>query len=347
MFRCLLCSLALALALSLALPAAAGPRDAWLLPTRLEPAAAPATIDLQPVAQRLEAVLRDALLDFGLQPYGTTPELREPTEQALVELAQSGWVILPELGQQGSELRLRLQVVPQGSSVLLVQVQTFEASQLEVRSLSLLRQLLELPGGLPGEPRSELEPAAPPPLPKPPTRSVGRAVLALHSAALGGYIGYSLQRASGSDDARLTYPLVALGAGIGLGSAMIVADEWDMTLGRAWFLSAAMLWPTIAVSLIDERQGPEKYLVGVMGAVGGLTLATVGLTVGNVDEGGAAFTHSGAALGLVLGGLGEMIAVGDTDINPTTGMGWGILTGVTLAGALATQIQTPSPTELL
>jgi len=176
---------------------------------------------------------------------------------------------------------------------------------------------------------------------------VGRAVLALHSAALGGYIGYSLQRASGSDDARLTYPLVALGAGIGLGSAMIVADEWDMTLGRAWFLSAAMLWPTVGVSLVDHTEGPEKYLAGVMGAVGGLTLATVGLTLGDVDEGGAAFTHSGAALGLVLGGLAEMVAVGDTDINPKTGMGWGILTGVTLAGALATQVKTPSPTELL
>jgi hypothetical protein len=178
-------------------------------------------------------------------------------------------------------------------------------------------------------------------------RSTGRAVLALHTAALGGYLGYSLQRASGSNDARLTYPLAALGAGIGLGSAVIVADEWDINLARAWFLGAAMLWPPIGISLASKRHGPDRHLLGVVGALGGVTLATAGLVLGDVDDGGAAFTHSGAVLGLVLGGLGEMAVKGDAESKPTQGVGYGILAGVTLAGALATQIDTPSPTDLL
>jgi hypothetical protein len=185
------------------------------------------------------------------------------------------------------------------------------------------------------------------PLPAARRRSTGRAVLALHTAALGGYLGYSLQRASGSDDARLTYPLAALGAGIGLGSAVIVTDEWDINLARAWYLGAAMLWPPIGISLATRREGPDRHLLGVVGAVGGLTLATAGLVLGKVDDGGAAFTHSGAVLGLVLGGLGEMAVDGDAQAKPTRGIGYGILAGVTLAGALATQIDTPAPTEML
>jgi len=182
----------------------------------------------------------------------------------------------------------------------------------------------------------------------PPRRhSTGRAVLALHTAAFGGYLGYSLQRASGSDDARLTYPLAALGAGIGLGSAVIVADEWDINLARAWFLGGARICTQIGISLATDRQGPDRHLLGVVGAVGGLTLATAGLALGDVDDGGAAFTHSGAVLGLVLGGLGEMAVAGNAQAKPTRGIGYGILAGVTVAGALATQLRTPTPTELL
>ena len=128
---------------------------------------------------------------------------------------------------------------------------------------------------------------------------------------------------------------------------MIVTDEWDVNLARAWFLGAAMLWPPIGISLATEREGPDRHLLGVVGAVGGLTLATAGLALGSVDDGGATFTHSGAVLGLVLGGLGEMAVDGDAQTKPTRGIGYGILAGVTLAGALATQIHTPAPTELL
>jgi hypothetical protein len=240
-------------------------------------------------------------------------------------------------------------VVAQGSTIVRVRVQSLDPAQLEVRSLGMLRELLEQPASLPREApsASEREVDAALSLPVQPARSTGRVVLALNSAALGGYIGYSLQRASGSNDARLTYPLAALGAGIGVGAAMVVADEWDITLARAWFLGAAMLWPPVGISLASTRKGPDRHLQSVIGAVGGLTLATVGLAFGDVEDGGAAFTHSGAVFGLLLGGLGEMIVLGDAQAKPTRGLGYGVLAGVTLAGALATQIHTPSPTDML
>jgi hypothetical protein len=313
-----------------------------LLPARVE-AAPGAPVDLAPAAQQLDVVLRDALLDFGLQPLEATAQAARRDELALVELARERWVVAPELALEGGALRLRLVAVAPGSSVLWVRVQAFEPAQLEVRSVRLLRELIE---PQPAAPREPLTPAAEAPVPTPGVprlRSSGRAVLALHTAALGGYLGYSLQRASGSNDARLTYPLAALGAGVGLGSAVIVAEEWDINLARAWFLGASMFWPTVGISLATERKGADRNLLGVVGAVGGLTLGTAALALGHVDDGGAAFTHSGALLGLVLGGLGEMIVEGDAQLQPTRG----IRAGVTVAGAFAPQFPTPDPTELL
>jgi hypothetical protein len=344
---------ALCLVLIWAAPVFAGPRDVRLLPTELgaprggaQVDLAPAArVDLAPAARRLDAALRDAVLDFGLTPLEPLPDVPARDEEALVELAQGSWVVSPELGLEGSQLRLRLRVVAAASAIVLARAQRVDSGQLEVRSLGMLRELLEQPAALP---RDAALPAVEAPVLAPPRQhSTGRAVLALHTAALGGYLGYSLQRASGSDDARLTYPLAALGAGIGLGSAVIVADEWDINLSRAWFLGAAMLWPPIGISLATEGKGSDRHLLGVVGALGGLTLATAGLALGDVDDGGAAFTHSGAVLGLVLGGLGEMAVAGDAQTKPTRGIGYGILAGVTVAGALATQLQTPAPTDLL
>ncbi|HEU4583029.1 MAG TPA: hypothetical protein VFS67_32440 [Polyangiaceae bacterium] len=345
--------------------ALADPRDVRLLPPALAPAheplrpapgragalqpTPPMPPDLELSARRLEAVLHDALLDYGLSPLAALPSPAARDEESLVALARDCWVVSPELSAQGNELRLRLSVVAQGSSIVLVRAQSVDPEQLEVRSLGMLRELLEQPASLLREApaASEREPEPALSLSVQPARSTGRVVLALHTAALGGYVGYSLQRASGSNDARLTYPLAALGAGIGVGAAMVVADEWDITLARAWFLGAAMLWPPVGISLASTRSGPDRHLLGVTGAVGGLTLATVGLAFGDVDDGGATFTHSGAVLGLLLGGLGEMIVLGDAQAKPTRGVGYGILAGVTLAGALATQIQTPTPTDML
>ncbi len=131
-------------------------------------------------------------------------------------------------------------------------------------------------------------------------------MLALNAAVLGGYVGLSLQRASGSSDARLTYPLMALGTGIGLGGSMIVADEWDVGLGDAWYLSAGAVWPTAAGLLLadgyDVSPASDRYVYGLVGASAGITLGTVPLSFKGMGEGGATLTHSGGAFGMLLGG---------------------------------------------
>jgi hypothetical protein len=153
---------------------------------------------------------------------------------------------------------------------------------------------------------------------------------------LGGYIGFSLQRAGGSDDARLTYPLIALGAGLGLGGSMIVADEWDVGVGDAWYLSAGMWWPAVGALLIAKDESEQnRYLYGTAAALGGLSLATLSLTFGPMGEGDALLAHSGGAYGLLLGGLIDLTVQGKTDGQPTTGMGIGTISGVLVTGTLA------------
>lgn len=342
----------LALALTCAFAARAQEaRDVWVLPTSVPDVPPGTPVDLVPLAQRLDAVLEEAVRDFGMTPLLGPPPLSQRDETALTELARQASVLSPELALRGSDVELRLVMVPRSSSVLLVRSQRVEPADVEVRSLGMLRELLEPSVGRAGAdcPPATLAPSAE--NVQPSVRSEGRVVLALHAAALGGYLGFSLQRASGSDDARLTYPLAALGAAIGVGSAVVVADEWDIDIARAWFLSAAMVWPAVGTLLLLDPDGPNspgrRYLYGVLGSVGGLTLATAGLALGDVTEGGAALTHSGAAFGLLMGGLTEMTIAGDAQITPRTGMGAGTIAGVLVAGALATQLEGPSPTDML
>ena len=324
-------------------------RDVWVLPTAVRSQSG-APVDLVPLARRLDQLLQEAVRDFGMTPRLGEPPVVARDEPSLTELAHEASVLAPELGLDGADLELRLTMVPRASRVLLVRVQHIDPSEVEVKSLGMLRELLEpsfervredCPPAL-GVAGSEAQPAA---------YSEGRVVLALHSAALGGYLGFALQRASGSDDARLTYPLAALGAAVGVGAAVIVADEWDINVERAWFLGASIVWPGVGTQLLVDADGPEspgrRYLLGVLGSVGGLTLATAGLALGDVTEGGAALTHSGAALGLLLGGLGEMTIRGDAELSPRRGMGIGALGGVLVAGALATQLDVPSSTDVL
>jgi hypothetical protein len=226
-----------------------------------------------------------------------------------------------------------------------------EPRELSLRAMVMLRDLVQTGRGAPedAEPR-----AAPPPDERAVVyhaRSQGRAVLALNAAAFGGYVGFSLQRASGESDARLTYPLIALGTGIGLGGSMIIADEWDVGLGDAWFLSAAAWWPTAAGVLIadgyDVEPESERYVYGLVGAAAGVTLATTALSFKGMGEGGATLSHSGGAFGLFFGGLTQLAIEGSTDDTPTLGMGYGAGAGVLVAGALATQIHVTSSRVLL
>jgi hypothetical protein len=351
MSKCSIACRAAALVLGWAASALAGPRDILLLPVRVEPVSKETPVDLAPLAVQLELVLREAVQDFGLAPLAPSDAPAHTDETKLAELASDAWVLEPSLGLSGGEVRLRLAVVPHASRLLLVRAEKLEPSELEVKSLGMLRELLSFSRDAPERESPAPEPALPAANGAASGRSKGKAVLALHTAALGGYLGFALQRATGSDDARLTYPLAALGAGIGVGAAMVVADEWNVDVPQAWFLGAGMLWPGVSTLLIVDPEDADRpggrEMLGVVGALGGVTLATAGLVLGDITDGGAALTHSGAGLGLLLGGLGEMAIIGDADASPRRGLGWGALSGVLLAGTVATQLDVPSATDVL
>jgi hypothetical protein len=177
----------------------------------------------------------------------------------------------------------------------------------------------------------------------PPLRSQGRAVLAVNSGLFGAFAAFGLEKASGSDDPRVLYPLLALGTGIGVGASLLVADEWDVTTGEAGFLAAGAWWGAASALLVTVGRGLEpiddRYTYGVGGGLIGLGAATFALTQRKIDEGGAALTHSGAAFGLLAGGAVEMFYEGKTtNIEPYTGMGWGAGIGLLASGTLASLV---------
>jgi hypothetical protein len=312
-------------------------------------AAAPVSVnfELEGLARELDRVLSEAVRDYGLEPRATGQGI-DRSEPGLVALAQDAWVVAASLRPEGERVAVRLTVVRYHSEVLQVRVQALGREELEVRTLGMLREVMSPIVTLPTEPRAvdcgkEAAEAH--------VRSEGRAVLALHAAALGGFLGFSLQRAAGSDDARVTYPLAALGAGVGLGMSMVVAEEWDITVGRAWYLSAGMFWPGAAGLLLassyDVRPKSNRLMYGVLAATGGVSLATAALSLGEVNEGGAMLTHSGAGLGLLLGGLVDMTIKGNADFRPKRGMGIGALAGVLTFGTVASQFDVPETSDIL
>lgn len=345
--------------------ALAGQDDVVLLPTvtpvavtggtgtKLERPEASGPTGLGRWAHRLDMILGESVQDLGLtmdvsgRPTVSQSDL---TEDALVKRAAHSWVVSPRLSYQDGRVRVRILAVAPGSKVVLVRTQAVTPREFEVRTMVMLRDLVQAG-------RHEAAPA--PQSPPPPeeeskvvhhARSQGRAVLALNAAVLGGYVGLSLARASGSSDASLTYPLMALGTGVGLGGSMIVADEWDVGLGDAWYLSAGMIWPASAGLLLadgyDVTPASDRYVYGLVGATAGITLGTVALTFKGMSEGGATLTHSGGAFGMLLGGIAQLTYEGRTDATPTRGMGYGTGIGVLVAGAVATQIHV-APSRVL
>jgi hypothetical protein len=175
-------------------------------------------------------------------------------------------------------------------------------------------------------------------------------VLALNATLLGGYLGYTMQRASGSPNSRLVYPMVALGAGLGLGASLLVADEWNIGEGDAWYLAAGVYWPGASGFLIADSYGKkieDRYLYGLIGATTGVGLGTVALATGKLSEGGAVLTHSGGAFGMLFGAMTEIAIDGATEGTPTRGMGFGAGAGVLAAGIVATQVEISASRMLL
>lgn len=333
--------------------ALAAPSEAILLPTavptKAELALPPEDAEqLSKLARQLDAILSEAVQDLGLTLTVSNRTRVLPTDDALVERARDSWLISPRVTLEGNGVRLRIVAVAPGENVLRERTQHVDVQTLEIRANLMMRDVVQS-----ARPSPERGPAAPAPeraLEAEAPRSQGRAVLALNAAVVGGYVGFSLQRASGSTDPRLTYPLVALGTGIGLGASMLVADEWDITLGNAWFVSAGAWWPIASGVLIAKSYDvpkEDRYIYGLVAASAGVTLSVAALSAKPMSEGGALLAHSGGAAGTLLGGLTQMAVEGKTDITPERGMGYGAGIGVITAGALATQVKVTSSRMLL
>ena len=331
----------------------AGPSDAILLPVAIpdkaELALHPESVEqLSRLARQVDAILSEAVQDLGLTLTVSDRSRDVPTDDALVERAHDSWLISPRVSLEGSGVRLRIIAVAPGQNVLRERTQHIDVPTLEVRANVMMRDVVHSLEPDAGSKASR--PAPEPVLDSEAPRSQGRAVLALNSAVVGGYVGFSLQHASGSDDARLTYPLVALGTGIGLGASMLVADEWDITLGDAWFLSAGAWWPVASGVLLAKSyhvQNEDRYVYGLVAASAGVTLSAAALSFKPMSEGGAVLAHSGGAAGTLIGGLTEMAYRGSTKLTPERGIGYGAGIGVLAAGALATQVKVTSSRMLL
>jgi hypothetical protein len=264
-------------------------------------------------------------------------------------------VIAPSLEVHGDEIKIRLAVAAAPSRTLHVRTERAAREDVAVRAAVMLRDLVGELGIAANRPEAE----------RPcvqrgggslatPASSDGRATLAANAMLYGGLLGYAIQRSSGSDDPRLLYPLLAVGAGIGLGGAMIIAEEWDVGVGDAWYLSSGAWWPTLAGHLIyegrfapySEHPDEERWAFDIIGGTAGISLAVLGLSLHRASDGGALMAHSGGGLGLVLGGLAEWAATGDVNKTPVAGMGYGAALGWLAAAAAATQVEA-APSRVL
>jgi hypothetical protein len=317
-------------------------------------------------ALELDATLRDAVQDLGFTVYvaDAGPAPGHTRDEDLVERAAGSaaggaseggtWVVSPRIeAAGGGGYVVRVVAVPPRGRELRVRVETVPADSVSVRGLVMLRDLLSPGAATQAAVEHEREQAGRGTAQGilSPFRSQGRAVLAVNSALFGGFVAFSVQRSSGTDDPRVLYPLLALGTGIGIGGALLVADEWDVTTGDAWFLSAGGWWGAASTFLIAAGQDVEpfsdRYAWGVGGGLLGVSLATVALTQAPMDDGDAMIAHSGGALGLLLGGATELLYRGTTTpVTPYKGMGYGTAAGLLAAGALATQVSV-SPSRVL
>ena len=316
-------------------------------------------------AQELDATLRDAVQDLGftLDVADAGPAITRTRDLDLVERASKStsrgdnasdhgtWVVSARLEPAGGDtFVLRILAVPPRSKQLRVRVERVSAADIPVRGLVLLRDLLSTTGGGANEPGPRpLESAATGLMST--AHSPGRAVLATNAALFGAFTAFSIQRASGSDDPRLLYPLLTLGTGIGLGASLLVAEEWNIGTGDAWTLAGAAWWGTAAGVLLANGQHvqplDDRYAWGVGGGLIGITLATFSLTRGHADEGDAVLTNSGAAVGLGLGALGDFFYRGNIqDHTPYTGAGIGSAAGLLAGGTVAAFAQV-SPSRVL
>jgi hypothetical protein len=265
-------------------------------------------------AQELDATLRDAVEDLGYTLYvaDTGPVTGRTRDEDLIERAARSamgqrtdeahpgtWVVSPRIESAGGgDFVVRIVTVAPSSHELHVRVETVPGDRVAVRGLVMLRDLLtsqaaasaasEAARDKGGEGKVASGPT--------PSRSAGRAILATGGGLLGAFTAYSLQQASGSTDPRVLYPLLAVGTGIGIGAALLAADEWDVTTGDAWYLTGGAFWGATSGLLIaaggNVQPTQDRYTWGVGGGLIGLSLATLAVTQSTMDDGDATLVHS-------------------------------------------------------
>jgi len=366
-------SLALLIALTLAAPALAAPpppapaatpqaRSTVLLSTVIAEggvlhAPTPADAELAPLAASLDALLTDTAQDLGLtvdRGPRAAPDPAHLGDAELLEQARSSGRVLVLSSLRAAPnapraVELRIVLANPSARSLLVHGERVARDDVPVRAVILLRDLVADLGG-----KSAVVRPRPAPLgvvTTPPLPGTGRPVLLVASTVFGAFAGYSIQRASGSSDPRVLYPLLAVGAGIGLGASIIAADEWEVSAGEAWYVAAGAVWPTLAGHLLYEgrfspRVENDRWVFGLVGGTTGLTLSVLGLTLHGMSDGGALLASSGGSFGLVFGGLTEALVKGDIHHTPFSGMGYGAGLGWLAAAALATQLRV-SPSRVL
>lgn len=301
---------------------------------------------LASLASELDALLADAAQDLGLAldlgRRGAPPK----DDVDLVGLAETtgGTCFAPSLRVQGDEVELRIALADASSREVRSRIERTSREDIAVRAVVMLRDLVtrpsEAPRRAPGFFRVNEAAFTAPKL------SAGRTSLAVHATMFGGVVGYSIQRASGSEDPRLLYPLLAVGAGGGLVSSILVAEEWDIGVGDAWYLASGAWWPTVAGHLLyagrfgaSGHEG-ERWTSGLIAGTMGLSISTLQLAIrGSMSEGGALLAHTGGGFGLVLGGVVEALVRGDVEHFPLLGMGYGASLGWLSAAALAIHVR--------
>ena len=293
----------------------------------------------QQLARQVDAVLSEAARDLSLSvdllipaSWAGTESEANALEGRLLEVSRNGWAIAPQLERHRGRFTLRLLAVPPGATVLQVVRVELQPERLELQTISALRALTKPDSKAP----SKVDPPAS--SEKQPS-SKGRAVLAVGGALAGGYFGFSLEHIGGSGDPRLVYPLMTLGAAVGVGASLVISEEWDITPAEAWYTLAAITWPTAAGILIAQHpaeHGDNQFLYGAAGTVAGLTLGTIGINLGEVEPAGALLTHSSAFFGSIFGALAERLGDPAQSRGPTLGMGVGMAAGTLIGGWGAT-----------
>lgn len=328
---------------------------------RRKPAASES--ELAALLGKLDELLGETARDLGLGvevTRGDLPDATTVSDAGMFELAgrTGGPVIAATVRSDGGDVELRISLASPAHRAVRTRTERFAREDLSVRAVVMLRDVVNDAGVAVAKAKEAAPGAANAPGQLAvPARSEGRTVLAANATLFGGMMGFSVERAGGSNDPRLLYPLLAVGAGVGLGASLLIADEWDVGDGDAWFLSSGGVWPTAAAHLLYEGRfgdasghgGPEgdRWAFGLVGGTLGLTLSTLSLALGDMSEGGAVLAHSGGAFGLAFGGMAEWLVRGDTRRIPFAGMGYGAALGWLAAASAATTRVQLSPTRVL